>query len=461
MEMFYEKGLSRKDCELKIAEKYKRPFHVLCEKEVRIGGFLGIFSRPGIEVGFYFSPVVYKNPLTQGNYTGAPASWQITDNFAQMQQNAGIKQYNPNFQNPMELYPQGPRANSFPKESASVLEEEKRKIIAAAGKNYEQVSASMTAAGNEASQKILDSLKEIKEKIDLSGSKKEEHPSFVQAAELLKLNDFSEKYINAMLDRMRRELTLETLEDFEAVQNNLLEWIGESISIYKEEKSGRKPRVMILVGPTGVGKTTTIAKLAAIYGIGTDAIPSVSVRMITIDAFRIGAAEQLKSYGGIMELPVSCVDNKMSLRKEIALFSEDTDLFLIDTIGKSPRDSAKLGEVREILEGCGKGAEVHLVLGACTKTSDIEDILRHFEPFNYRSVVLSKLDETDHIGNVISALAEKRKSVSYITDGQKVPNDIKKAAVVRFLINLDGFKVDRGKIENRFPSGEADQFKWK
>ena len=447
MEMFYEKGLSRKECELKIAEKYKRPFHVLCEKEVRIGGFMGFFSRPGIEVGFYFSPVVYRNPLTQGNVTGASASWQISDNFSQMQQAAGLRLHNQNIQNNMEQY-----SNN----SASVLEEEKRKVIAAAGRNYEQVVSS-----REASQKILDSLKEIKEKIDLGGNKKEEHPSFLQAAELLKLNDFSEKYINTMLERMRKELTLETLEDFDAVQNNLLEWIGESISIYTEEKSSRKPRVMVLVGPTGVGKTTTIAKLAAIFGLGTDAIPSVSVRMITIDAFRIGATEQLKSYGGIMELPVSCVDNKMSLRKEIALYSEDTDLFLVDTIGKSPRDSSKLGEVKEILEGCGKGAEIHLVLGACTKTSDIEDILRHFEPFNYRSVVLSKLDETDHIGNVISALAEKRKSVSYITDGQRVPHDIKKATVVRFLINLDGFKVDRDKIENRFPSGEADQFKWK
>ena len=434
MEMYYEKGPSRKDCELKIMEKYKQPFHIQSVKEIRIGGFLGFFSRPGVEVGFYFSPAIYKNPLMQ-YHTGMPVSWQVPDITGNMQRQYAVEQHLRN--------------------TTTDLEEEKRKVIAAAGKNYEQVSGSM-----ETSQKILDSLNEIREKID-SGGRKEEPPAFAQAAELLKLNDFSGKYIDGILERMRKELPLETLDDPDAVQNSLLEWIGESISIYREEKNQRKPRIMVLVGPTGVGKTTTIAKLAAIYGIGTGDIPAISVRMITIDAFRIGAREQLESYGDIMQLPVSCVDNKMALRKEIALFSEETDLFLVDTIGKSPKDSSKLGEIKEILEGCGKGAEVHLVLGAGTKTSDIEDILRQFEPFNYRSVVLSKMDETDRIGNVISALAEKRKSVSYITDGQKVPNDIRKASVVRFLINLDGFKVDREKIENRFPSGEAEQFKWR
>jgi len=88
-------------------------------------------------------------------------------------------------------------------------------------------------------------------------------------------------------------------------------------------------------------------------------------------------------------------------------------------------------------------------------------MLRQFEPFNYKSVILTKLDETDRVGNIISILAEKKKSVSYITDGQKIPLYINKATVVRFLINLDGFKVDRDKIEKRFPSGEADQFKWR
>jgi len=422
MESYTEQGTSRKECELKITEKYKRPFKVLGEKNIRVGGFMGLFSKPAVQVEFYFTPEYYRNPMTHYQ-TGMLPVWP-SDNAENRQ-----RQYT---------------------HTPSELEEEKKKVLAAAA----------TASGKDASQKILDSLNELKEKIE-TGGKKEEHPSFLRAMELLRANDFSQNYINGMLERLRKELTLETLDDSDAVQDRLLEWIGESISIFKEEEKQRKPRIMVLVGPTGVGKTTTIAKLAAIYGIGTDEISASEVRMITIDAFRICAKEQLESIGNIMQIPVSCVVDKSSLRREIALHAENTDLILVDTIGKSPKDAQKLGEMKEILDGAGRGAEFHLVISASTKTSDIEDIMRQFEPFNYKSVVLTKMDETDRIGNIISALAEKRKSISYITDGQTVPVDIRRASVVRFLINLDGFKIDREKIEERFPSGEADQFKWR
>jgi flagellar biosynthesis protein FlhF len=215
-----------------------------------------------------------------------------------------------------------------------------------------------------------------------------------------------------------------------------------------------------LVGPTGVGKTTTIAKLAAIYGIENSGRRPLSVRMITIDAFRIGAKDQIEDFGDIMEIPVSYIDNRRDLRREIDLYREETDLILVDTIGRSPKDSAKLGEMKELLDACGSKAEIHLVLSASTKTSDMEHILQQFEPFNYQAVLLTKLDETRHIGNIISALAEKGKPVSYITDGQIVPKDIKKASIVRFLVNLEEFRVDREAIEKRFPAAEADQFQW-
>jgi len=421
MEMYIEQGVSRQECELKIAEKYKRPFHVYSVKPVRIGGILGFFGKDGVEVEFYFSPIINKT-----YQTGAPVSYQVSDYYPQTQRNTAVN-----------------------------FEEEKRKVLAAAGKDPEAVMAEREMS----QQQILDSLREIKEKIN-TGSQKEEHPAFTRVSQLLKLNDFSEKYINDILERMRKELVLSSLDDLDAVEERLVEWIGESISIYQRQDIPVRGRCMVLVGPTGVGKTTTIAKLAAIFGIGNSQRPAIRVRMITIDAYRIGAKAQLSSYGDIMQIPVSFVENKRDLKKIFALHSVDTDLFLVDTIGKSPKDSAKLGEMKELLDGCPKGAEVHLVLSASVKTSDIENMLRQFEPFNYRSVLLTKMDETSHIGNIISALAEKRKSVSYITDGQKVPNDIKKATVTRFLINLEDFKIDREKIEKRFPGNEADLFQW-
>jgi flagellar biosynthesis protein FlhF len=368
---------------------------------------------------------------------------------------------NPVYQNPSP-YTGGAMEPQPSYNVEKVSDEEKIKILAAAGKSTILAAGNKEAAINdEKSELILESIKEIKEIIGReAGRRYEEHSAFIHATELLKLNDFSENYINGMLEKLRKELPLEKLDNMDVVEDTLLEWIGESINIYKHDGKSPKSKVMVLVGPTGVGKTTTIAKLAAVFGIGNSEKPGIRVRMVTIDAYRIGARAQLEKYGDLMEIPVSFVDNKQDLRKEIALFNDETDLFLVDTIGKSPKDLAKLGEIKEILEGCPKGTEIHLVLSSGTKVSDIENIIRQFEPFNYISVLVTKLDETDHIGNVISALAEKGKSVSYITDGQKVQNDIRRASVVRFLINLEGFKVNRDKMEKRFPVGEADQFKW-
>jgi len=407
METYFQDGENRMDCELKIAAKYKMPFQILRHKEIRLGGFMGLFSKPGVQVEFYFPP----------------------------------------------------NRNVVRHLSSDNLEEEKRKVLAEARKNITSAGIA-SAGGREESQKILDILEQIKEKVD-NGVKTEEHPAFKRVYELLKSNDFSDKYTKGMLEKLRKELPLDQLDNMDFVQDKIFEWIGESISIYKEDEVHRKPRVMVLVGPTGVGKTITICKIAAIFGIRTEEKAAVDVRMITVDAFKIGAKEQLEQIGNIMEIPVSCVVSKESLKKEISIYSEDIDLFLIDTIGKSPKDASKLGEMKEILDGCPKHAEFHLVVSAATKTSDIEEIMRQFEPFNYKSVIFTKMDETDRIGNIISALAEKRKCISYITDGQTIPVDISRASVARFLTSLDGFKINREKIEERFPSGEAEQFRWR
>jgi flagellar biosynthesis protein FlhF len=193
-------------------------------------------------------------------------------------------------------------------------------------------------------------------------------------------------------------------------------------------------------------------------GLSNSGKPACSVRMITIDSLRIGAHSQIEAYGEIMRIPVDYVKSQEELRKAIALGSEG--IILVDTFGKSPRDAVKLGEMKHILDGCGSRAEVHLTLMAATKTSDIQDILRQFEPFGYQSVIITKMDETIRIGNVISVLAEKGKSVSYITTGQTVPTDIQRAEVVRFLCNLEGFRVNRQKIEDRFPL-EEEEIQWR
>jgi flagellar biosynthesis protein FlhF len=98
---------------------------------------------------------------------------------------------------------------------------------------------------------------------------------------------------------------------------------------------------------------------------------------------------------------------------------------------------------------------VYLALAATTKASDTEEILRQFEPFGYRAVVLTKLDETMRIGNIISCLSRLRKPIAYLCDGQGVPQDIQEAGVIRLLMNMEGFRVDRESLEKRFARGAA------
>jgi flagellar biosynthesis protein FlhF len=448
MEILVEQGASKGDCAQKITEKYGIFWTPLREKKIS-SGFLGLFPREKYEIEFCLTPLRgLGRPPLQGDLTKLPG--MANPPLAGKQ-------------------PTSASVTAIATRNDSTLDfvEEKKRLLAAAGKDPEQVLQQVQGQEeNENNQKlILDKLKEIHDKIEKGKEEKKEHPSMTRISQILKLNDFSERYITGILEKIRKELPMDTLDDFDAVQDHVIGWIGENIKIYEvpEEKGKGRHRgqIIALIGPTGVGKTTTVAKLAAAYSIEKPSgRPPLSVCVITIDTFRVAAMEQIEKYCSIMDVPVTCVDNYRDLHREIDLYRDETDMILIDTIGRSPRDSVKLGEMKELLDACGSRAEIHLVLSASTKTSDIEHTLQQFEPFNYQAVLLTKLDETKYIGNIISALAEKGKPVSYITDGQHVPKDIKRASVVRFLINLDEFRVDREEIEKRFPAGEADQFQW-
>jgi len=318
------------------------------------------------------------------------------------------------------------------------VEEEKKKIL-------ETVRKEQTL------QILLKEIQGLRE--SLSGRKpasEEAHPSIRRIEELLATNDFSEEFIAGVREKAKSQFTLETLENYPALQTAVIEWIGDRIKIEPPLAFTEKStRIVIVVGPTGVGKTTTIAKLAAVYGLGSGRVPARKVRIITIDNYRIAAKQQIETYAEIMRIPVSLVECSADLQKCLALY-QDADLILVDTIGRSPRDLAKLAEMKEILACCGTQATVYLALSATTKASDTEEILRQFEPFGYRAVILTKLDETMRIGNIISSLASHRKPIAYLCDGQGVPQDLEEATTVRLLMNMEGFRISREALEKRF-----------
>ena len=187
---------------------------------------------------------------------------------------------------------------------------------------------------------------------------------------------------------------------------------------------------------------------AALHGFGNGA-PAPPVRIVTIDNYRIGARAQIETYGDIMRIPVTSAETADELRKEIALGS-DADVIFVDTVGRSPTDYARIAQMRSVLDAMGHGGTTQLVVSATTKGADLLQIVRQFEPFGYESVIVTKLDETGSVGNVISALADARKPVSYLCDGQVVPQDIAPASALQLLLNLDGFRLGRTWLEQEF-----------
>jgi flagellar biosynthesis protein FlhF len=422
-QFFIEQARTYEEAESKARKKYGERLTILQRETVRIrGGFLNIFSQEGVKITGII-PFFNRGAVPQKEaYSAGKLPMQTT-----AQVNMPVQKAAPDFAG------------------------EKEKILALAGKDN-------------ALKEVLAEVRNIKDKLESQGlaASQEEHPTFNRIDDLLTLNDFPVSFRKTLLDRMRKEITVDGLNNFNAVQDMVLEWIGDSVKIYENDKFRVRPRIMILVGPTGVGKTTTVAKLAASFGLDEKGSHKRRVVLVTIDSYRIGAKQQLEVYSNVMEFPCFSVTDYDELKRIIAMNSEGTDLILIDTIGKSPRDIVKLGEMKMLLDACGTVAEVHLVVAATTKSSDLAEIFRHFESFNYRSVIVTKIDETIRTGNVIGVLSEKAKPVSYITDGQKVPTDIKKASVIQFLINLEGFKVNRIKLEERFPQkGQEQMQKWR
>lgn len=419
MEYFVEQGKTHTEAMEKVRNKYGSHAKVMHHRSVRMGGFLGLFTHEGVEVTGYIS---------------RPARKAVDPAFEE-QKKRFLGSVAPNLADTTSRSERG-----------------------------EETGPEQTSGGSRSSttlDTLLEEVKTLRSTLETrsattsdSGGEKE-HPTIRHIRKLLELNEFTASYSGMVVDRLKREFALEELSDTDTIEKHVVDWIGESIRIDRYEPAS-KGNVFILVGPTGVGKTTTIAKLAAMWGIEQADRPAKDVRMITIDNYRIGARQQIETYGEIMGIPVHAAENYADLEKQIAVY-RDVDVVFVDTIGKSPRDYVKIGEMKEQLDACGKGAVVHLAVSATTKPSDLDSIIQQFEPFGCSSVVATKLDETSRIGSLISVMHERGKALCYLTVGQRVPIDIEPARVTTLLRKLDGFRIDRAHIEDRFGVGERSE----
>jgi len=186
-----------------------------------------------------------------------------------------------------------------------------------------------------------------------------------------------------------------------------------------------KPRVIAFIGPTGVGKTTNLVKLASQYAL----IHQMKVALLTADTYRIGAVEQLRIYRDIIDIPFEAVNSPEELKAALKRYA-DKDLIFFDTAGRSPQNRRQIQDLKAFLE-VAKPSETHLCVSATTKNADLLPIVGKFGLVPVNRFLVTKLDETRSHGMLLNLASNFQVPISYLTTGQNVPNDIEVATPER------------------------------
>ncbi len=231
-------------------------------------------------------------------------------------------------------------------------------------------------------------------------------------------------------DALRRELAPEELEDTDALNTALLDNLAAAVNATPHLSSGGpmgdgRPLTIALVGPTGVGKTTTVAKLAASYKLRF----GCRVGLVTCDTYRIAAVDQLRTYANIIGIPVRVALDANDVTAACNAFA-DRDVIIIDTAGRSQRDTEKLAELNDILDAADPH-ERHLVLSAAADERVTAQALERFDTLKPDHVIFTKLDEAVAAGVIVNTLTNTPAKLSFITTGQEVPDEIELATPQR------------------------------
>ncbi|MCI8381780.1 MAG: flagellar biosynthesis protein FlhF [Lachnospiraceae bacterium] len=233
-------------------------------------------------------------------------------------------------------------------------------------------------------------------------------------------NEVNEKYANQIIDEMEKNVRENQPFDHalaDVYQKMILKF-GKAVPIEKDNKG---LRVIFFVGPTGVGKTTTIAKIASKFRLEQKR----KVALFTADTYRIAAAEQLRTYANILEVPFRVIYSVEELRRGVQDF-KNYDFILVDMAGHSPQNPALRENMNTFIHGLEEGIEkeVHLVLSATTKYKDLLSIVESYQDIEDYRIIFTKVDETMTLGNLLNLKLHTGAGLSYITCGQNVPDDI-------------------------------------
>lgn len=267
-----------------------------------------------------------------------------------------------------------------------------------------------------------------------SGSAELPHAMFRLFTDLIDA-EMTEEMARELVERVRQGVSPVEWEDYVLLKARVSRLIEEEIRVTGPLRvTPGTRRLVALVGPTGVGKTTTIAKLAANFHLRERR----RVGLITVDTYRIAAVEQLRTYADIIDLPMEVVSTPREMRDAVQRLA-DLDLVLMDTAGRSPRDEVKIQELKYMLAEA-QADEVHLVLSSVNSVENLKKTAQQFADVGVTAILLTKLDEATGLGNLIPLARSCRLPLSYLTNGQNVPDDIEAAdrrRLTRAMLGVD------------------------
>jgi flagellar biosynthesis protein FlhF len=262
------------------------------------------------------------------------------------------------------------------------------------------------------------------QRIRESGGVRQDMPEklFDQYLALLR-HEVAEELAEEVVEKVRSSLTASQMDDADAVRRAVLGAVAgfiptDDAAAKAQRPADGRPRTIALIGPTGVGKTTTIAKLAATFKLRQ----KLGVALITLDTYRIAAVEQLRTYANIIGVPLHVVASPEEMRGAIEK-CRGADAVLIDTAGRSQRDDPRLEQLRTFIDAANPH-EVHLVLSSTGALSVLMDAVERFSAIRTDRILFTKLDEAVSFGVLLTVARKVNKRLSYVTTGQEVPHQI-------------------------------------
>lgn len=276
-------------------------------------------------------------------------------------------------------------------------------------------------------------LEKMNKQMDGLGEEKGVWPPILQRwADHLEDRGINENLVKILISHVQQTLLPEEWADnsqvYARIEANVRQICGQIGLI---QPGIDKPRIVALIGATGVGKTTTIGKLAAGFSI----VDKRKVALITADTYRVAAVEQLKTFGEIIGVPVEVVMTPTKLREALNLHA-DKELIFIDTAGRSPRHDLHMSELRAFLDKAQPDFTM-LVMSATTQFADQLRIYQRFEGLTTH-LIFTKLDETGSAGSILNLLGQTTLPTAYLTSGQNVPDDIEAATPYRMARHVLG-----------------------